>query len=69
MDNEGNLMAKLTIKNPETNEIREVSPAALGPWRRKGWILLEDEKKGLNPLANLVTEANASEDDLEGEEQ
>lgn len=60
-------MAKLTIKNPETNEIREVSPAALGPWRRKGWILLEDEKKDLNALAESVSEENASTD-LEGDE-
>lgn len=60
-------MAKLTIKNPETKEIREVSPAALGPWRRKGWILLEDEKKDLNALAESVSEENASTD-LEGDE-
>ena len=62
-------MATITIKNPQNGEIREISRSGLGPWRRKGWILLEGEKKGLNPLANLVTEANASEDDLEGEEQ
>lgn len=60
-------MAKLTIKNPETNEIRDVSPSALGPWRRKGWILLEDEKKDLNALAESVSEENASTD-LEGDE-
>jgi len=59
----------VTIKNPESGEIKEISRTGLGPWRRKGWILLEEEKKGLNPLADLVTEANASEDDLEGEEQ
>ena len=62
----------VTIKNPESGEIREISRTGLGPWRRKGWILLEkadDTKRDLNPLAELVQDrAEEAPEVLESEE-
>lgn len=65
-------MAKVVIKNPKTGDEKTIPTSVLGPWRRKGWILVDESKKiDLNILRESVQDdaTEVSEEIVEGEEQ